>query len=212
MIVLDCRDPSTWGTALDEAVHALRRGEVVAVPTDTGYGIAADAFDPSAVAALGPAKGRSAEGPVGVLVAEPRTLDGLCSDVPAAARALADTHWPGALTLVCLAQPSLAWDLGDTQGTVAVRVPDHPATLALLRRTGPLAVTGAQRAGEPPVATAEQVRETLPDVRWLLDAGPVPEALASTVVDATGSELWLLRAGALTLEDLRSTAPVEAEA
>lgn len=212
MIVLDCRDPSTWGTALDEAVHALRRGEVVAVPTDTGYGLAADAFDPRAVDALGPAKGRSAEVPVGVLVAEPRTLDGLCSDVPAAARALADTHWPGALTLVCLAQPSLAWDLGATQGTVAVRVPDHPATLALLRRTGPLAVTGAQRAGEPPVTTAEQVRQTLPDVRWLLDAGPVPQVLASTVVDATGPELWLLRAGALTLEDLRSTAPVEVEA
>lgn len=208
MTVLDCRDPNTWGAALDEAVHALRRGEVVAVPTDTGYGLAADAFDPRAVGALGPAKGRAATVPVGVLVADVRTLDGLCTDVPAGARALAEAHWPGGLTLVCLAQPSLAWDLGDTAGTVAVRVPDHPAALALLRRTGPLAVTGAQRAGGPPVTSVEGVRETVPDAP-VLDAGPLPAGHVSTVVDATREPLRLLRAGAVPLETLRATTPVE---
>lgn len=208
MTVLDCRDPQAWGPALDEAVHALRRGEVVVVPTDSGYGLAADAFDPRAVAALATAKGRPEGAPVGVLVAEPRTLDGLCTDVPEQARALAAAHWPGPLTLVCLAQPSLAWDLGATAGTVAVRVPGHDALLALLRRTGPLAVTGVRDEDGGPVTTVPDALDALVDVRWAVDAGDVPGGPPSTVVDATAPELRVLRVGALPPEVLRETAPV----
>ena len=125
--VLDCTDPATWGPALDEAVHTLGRGGLVVLPTDTVYGIAADAFTPPAVAALLAAKGRGRQMPPPVLVPDVRTLDGLCQDVSDEARALVDAFWPGGLTLICRAQPSLAWDLGETHGTVAVRMPDHPA-------------------------------------------------------------------------------------
>lgn len=201
MTVLDCRDPERWGPALDEAVHALRRGELVVLPTDTGYGVAADAFDPRATAALGTAKGRPAGTPLGVLVADSRTLDGLCADVAEPARALVGELWPGPLTVVCRAQPSLAWDLGDTAGTVAVRVPAHPAALALLRRTGPLAVTGAHPPGGRPSADVDAARRGVGQaVRICLDAGPVG-VVPSTVVDATTGVLRLVRAGALDLGD-----------
>jgi L-threonylcarbamoyladenylate synthase len=204
--VLDCHDPQWWGPALDEAVHALRRGELVVIPTDTGYGLAADAFDPRAVAAIGPAKGRAEHVPVGVLIGDPRTLDGLCTDVPEEARALVAAFWPGALTLVCRAQPSLAWDLGEAEGTVAVRMPDHPAALALLRRTGPLAVTGVRgRDGStaPSVAQAQEVHGS--HARWFVDAGPVGDTW-STVVDATGDRLRVLREGAVGVAEIGAVA------
>lgn len=134
--VMDCTDPATWGPAIDEAVHVLARGGLVVLPTDTVYGIAADAFSPPAVAALLAAKGRGRQMPPPVLVPDVRTVDGLCDAVPDAARDLMTAFWPGALTVICRAQPSLAWDLGETRGTVAVRMPDHPAALAVLRRTG----------------------------------------------------------------------------
>ncbi|WP_250444594.1 L-threonylcarbamoyladenylate synthase [Actinotalea sp. C106] len=206
--VLDCSDPGTWGPALDEAVNALGRGGLVVLPTDTVYGIGADAFVPEAVAALLAAKGRGRQMPPPVLVADVRTLDGLCSDVHDDARALVEAFWPGGLTVICRAQPSLAWDLGETRGTVAVRMPDHPAALALLRRTGPLAVSSANRTGQPAGTTAEEARDQLGDsVQVYLEAGPAPGGVASTIVDATAG-LRLVRAGALSLEQLREVAPV----
>ncbi|MBO1750859.1 threonylcarbamoyl-AMP synthase [Actinotalea sp. BY-33] len=206
--VLDCSDPGTWGPALDEAVNALGRGGLVVLPTDTVYGIGADAFAPEAVAALLAAKGRGRQMPPPVLVADVRTLDGLCTDVPDGARALVEAFWPGGLTVICQAQPSLAWDLGETRGTVAVRMPDHPAALALLRRTGPLAVSSANRTGRPAGTTAEEARDQLGDsVQVYLEAGPAPGGVASTIVDATAG-LRIVRAGAVSLEELREVAPV----
>lgn len=208
--ILPASDPSTWGPAIDEAVAAVSRGALVVLPTDTVYGIGADAFTPPAVQALLDAKGRGRQMPPPVLMPDVRTLDGLAADVPAEARALAEAFWPGGLTLIVKAQPSLAWDLGETHGTVALRVPDHPSALALLRRTGPMAVSSANRTGSPAAVTAQDAFDQLGDaVAVYLDAGDAPGQVASTIVDATGPTLRLVRAGALTLEQLAEVAAVE---
>lgn len=206
----DATDPQTWGPAIDEAVNAVSRGTLVVLPTDTVYGIGADAFMPEAVTALLAAKGRGRQMPPPVLIPDLRTLDGLATQVPDAARALAEAFWPGGLTIIVRAQPSLAWDLGDTGGTVALRVPDHPAALALLRRTGPLAVSSANVTGRPAALTAADARDQLgASVAVYLDAGTAPGGVASTIVDATGDTLRLVRRGALGLEELRAVAPVD---
>lgn len=204
----DCTDSATWGPALDEAVHALGRGGLVVLPTDTVYGIGADAFDARAVAALLAAKGRGRQMPPPVLIPEIRTLDGLCTEVPDEARALVEAFWPGGLTVILRAQRSLVWDLGETRGTVAVRMPDHPAALALLARTGPLAVSSANLTGQPAALTAAEAADQLGDaVAVYLDGGPVPGGVASSIVDATDG-LRLVRAGAIELERLREVADV----
>ncbi|KQY23538.1 threonylcarbamoyl-AMP synthase [Cellulomonas sp. Root485] len=206
-------DPTTWGPALDEAVNVLSRGGLVVLPTDTVYGIAADAFTPPAVQALLDAKGRDRQMPPPVLIADVRVLDGLATDVPAGARALAEAFWPGGLTLIVRAQPSLAWDLGETRGTVALRVPDHETARALLRRTGPLAVSSANRTGSPAAVTAQDAYDQLGDsVAVYLDGGEAPGQVASSIVDATGPALRLVRAGALSLEQLNEVTPVEGPA
>jgi len=206
-------DPTTWGPALDEAVNVLSRGGLVVLPTDTVYGIAADAFTPPAVQALLDAKGRGRQMPPPVLIADVRVLDGLATDVPAGARALAEAFWPGGLTLIVRAQPSLAWDLGETRGTVALRVPDHETARALLRRTGPLAVSSANRTGSPAAVTAQDAYDQLGDsVAVYLDGGDAPGQVASSIVDATGPALRLVRAGALSLEQLNEVTPVEGPA
>jgi tRNA threonylcarbamoyl adenosine modification protein (Sua5/YciO/YrdC/YwlC family) len=205
---MDCREPASWGPALDEAVNVLGRGGLVVVPTDTVYGLAAEAFTPDAVAALAAATQKPDGVPPAVLVPDARTVDGLCADVPDAARALLAAFWPGRLTLVLHAQPSLAWDLGDDGRTVAVRMPDHPAALALLRRTGPLAVTGAHGAGQSPPSRADGVLPGAGGVQLVLDAGELPVAGRSTVLDATGPVPRLLRAGAIGLDELRAVTGV----
>ena len=145
------------------------------LPTDTVYGIGADAFDPDAVKALLEAKGRGREMPPPVLISAATTLDALATDVPGYARALVDAFWPGPLTLVCTQQSSLQWDLGDTRGTVAVRMPDHEVALELLERTGPLAVSSANLTGRPAATDAEQAEEMLGDgVAVIVDAGEAP--------------------------------------
>ena len=138
------------------AALAVQRGQLVVLPTDTVYGIGADAFDPDAVSRLLAAKGRGREMPPPVLVSAPTTLDALAVGVPSYARALIQELWPGPLTLVCRQQPSLQWDLGDTRGTVAVRMPDHAVALELLARTGPLAVSSANKSGLPAATDADQ--------------------------------------------------------
>lgn len=205
----DVTDPLTWGPALDEAVAAVGRGALVVLPTDTVYGIGADAFAPAAVAALLAAKGRGRQMPPPVLVPDLRTLDGLATDVTEGARSLAEAFWPGGLTLICRAQPSLMWDLGETRGTVALRMPDHPAALALLRRTGPMAVSSGNLTGQPAATTAAQARDQLgPSVQVYLDGGPAAGGVASTIVDATGLELRVVREGAVSLDQLREVTEV----
>lgn len=189
--------------AIAAATQALRAGEVAVIPTDTVYGIAADAFDPAAVRKLLAAKGRGREMPPPVLVNAPGTVDALAVDIPDWARALFVEFWPGPLTVVLHQQSSLQWDLGETRGTVAVRVPDHPLALEILARTGPLAVSSANKTGQPAALDADGAEEMLgADVDVIVDGGAVPGGEASTIVDATAAEPRLLRLGALSVEKI----------
>lgn len=204
----DCTDPATWWPHVDEAVRTLARGALAVIPTDTVYGVAADAFTPEAVAALLAAKGRGRQMPPPVLIGDVRTLDGLATDIPDVVRELVARFWPGALTVILPAQPSLMWDLGETRGTVALRMPDQEFTLALLRKTGPLATTSANRTGQPPAGTAAEAAEQLgAAVSIYLDAGPAPGGRASTIVDATGEHVRIVRPGAIGAEELAQVAP-----
>jgi tRNA threonylcarbamoyl adenosine modification protein (Sua5/YciO/YrdC/YwlC family) len=189
--------------ALSSATVAVQKGQLVVLPTDTVYGIGADAFDPMAVKELLAAKGRGREMPPPVLVSATTTLDALATKVPDYARRLVEEFWPGPLTLVCTQQSSLQWDLGETRGTVAVRMPDHELALALLERTGPMAVSSANKTGEPPAEDADAAERMLgEDVEIILDGGPVTGGLASTILDVTGERPRVLRLGALSVESL----------
>ncbi|MGY1833666.1 L-threonylcarbamoyladenylate synthase [Blastococcus sp. SYSU DS0510] len=204
----DCSDAETRAAGLDAAAAAIGRGELVLLPTDTVYGVAADAFSPAAVARLLEAKNRGRAMPVPVLVGEASTLAGLVLQTPAVATKLAQEFWPGGLTLVVEHAPSLAWDLGDAQGTVAVRLPDDELTRDLLRRTGPLAVSSANRSGRPAATTAEQAVQQLGmHAAVVLDGGPRTSSAASTIVDCTGRPPRVLRVGAVPVERLREVVP-----
>ena len=191
--------------AIDAAAGAVRRGELVVIPTDTVYGLAADAFSHDAVRALLDAKGRGREMPPPVLISAVTTLDALAEEVPDWARTLVEKFWPGPLTLVCRQQASLMWDLGETRGTVAVRMPDDEVALAILERTGPLAVSSANLTGRLAATDADAAEEMLGDaVAVIVDAGPSAGGEASTIVDATLPEGRVLRRGALSLDDLNA--------
>jgi len=202
-MLYDCRAVAERDRGIAAAVEAVKSGELVVLPTDTVYGIAADAFSPAAVANLLVAKGRGREMPPPVLVSAATTLDALATDIPSYARALVDELWPGPLTLVCHQQPSLQWDLGDTRGTVAVRMPDNDVALEVLARTGPLAVSSANTSGLPAARTADIAESMLgPSVAVILDGGPTPGPEPSTIVDATGPQGRVLRLGVVPLERL----------
>jgi tRNA threonylcarbamoyl adenosine modification protein (Sua5/YciO/YrdC/YwlC family) len=204
----DVRDGHDPEAGVDAAVAALQRGELVVLPTDTVYGIAADAFSPAAVHALLEAKGRGRDMPVPVLVGAWNTLDGLAEEVAPRTRELVQAFWPGGLTLVVRAAPSLSWDLGETRGTVAVRMPLHPVALAVLARTGPLAVSSANRSGLPAAPdAAEAARQLGTAVSVYLDGGSTGGGEASTIVDLTGARPRLLRAGAVTDKHLLEVLP-----
>ena len=191
--------------AVEAAALAVQQGELIVLPTDTVYGVGADAFDPVAVRGLLAAKGRGRNMPPPVLVSSATTLDALAVRVPGYARALVEEFWPGPLTLVCHQQSSLQWDLGDTRGTVAVRMPDDEVALAILERTGPLAVSSANKTGMPAATDADQAIEMLgEDVDVVVDGGPSAGGEASTIVDVTGSQGRVLRLGALSLEQLNA--------
>lgn len=196
--VYDCTTPQGLTEGVAAAVVAAQAGRVVVLPTDTLYGVGCDAFCAEAVSAVLAAKGRGREMPPPVLVPNPRTVDGLAREVPDYARALIQAHWPGPLTLVLKAQSSLQWDLGDTNGTVAVRMPDDEIALAVLCAVGPMAVTSANATGQPAATTLEQAREQLGEaVAVYLDGGPSRGGAASTILDCTGAAPITLRAGAL---------------
>lgn len=189
--------------AVSAATMAVHRGQLVVMPTDTVYGVGADAFDPEAVQRLLDAKGRGRQMPPPVLVAKPATMQALATDIAPYAQALAERFWPGPLTIVCEQQSSLQWDLGETNGTVALRMPDHPVALAILERTGPLAVSSANTTGSPAAVTAHEARDMLGSrVAVYVDAGEAPGGVASTILDCTGPRPQLLRMGALSVEVL----------
>jgi tRNA threonylcarbamoyl adenosine modification protein (Sua5/YciO/YrdC/YwlC family) len=201
--VYDCARPDSRAAGLAAAASAVRAGQLVVLPTDTVYGLGCDAFSSAAVQALLDAKGRGRDMPVPVLVGSWSTVDGLVLGVPPQARTLIEAFWPGGLSLVLPHASSLAWDLGDTRGTVMLRMPLHPVALELLRDVGPMAVSSANRSGQPPATTVEQAREQLAErVPVYLDGGTSGEPLASTIVDLTADEPVVLREGAVTVAEL----------
>ena len=212
--VFDCSKPEELLAGTREARAALARGELAVIPTDTVYGIAADAFSAAAVQRLLDAKGRTRQSPPPVLVPNTQTLHALAEQVTPAVEQLVERFWPGALTLVMQAQPSLAWDLGETGGTVALRMPDHSLTLEILRETGPLAVSSANTTGDPAPTTASGAEAMLGEsVSVYLDAGQSSDAgLASTIVDVrelgdgTGV-IRVLRQGGVTVASLQEVLP-----
>lgn len=209
----DCADESQRAEGLATAVTAVLNGELVVLPTDTVYGVGTDAFSPTAVTRLLNAKGRGRDMPPPVLVGTVRAAAALVEDLGPDGQRLIDEFWPGGLTIVCRATRTLNWDLGDTRGTVAIRMPEDPVALDLLRETGPMAVTSANLTGQPAATTAAAAREQLGEaVSVYLDNGAAPGGVASTIVDLTGSQPRLLRRGAISVGRLREVAAVAAGA
>lgn len=208
--VFDCSDPDQRSQGVASAAGVLKSGRLVVLPTDTVYGIGADAFDNAAVAALLSAKGRGRDMPVGVLVGSWQTIEGLVFTVPAGARELIRAFWPGALSLVVRQAPSLPWDLGDARGTVMLRMPLHPVAIELLREVGPMAVSSANVSGRPAATDLGEARSQLGDrVDVYLDGGPSAQQAASTIVDLTGSSPRILRAGPVSAESIGAVLGVD---
>jgi L-threonylcarbamoyladenylate synthase len=208
--VFDCSDTEQRQTGIAAAISAVKDGRLVVLPTDTVYGIGADAFDNTAIAALLAAKGRGRDMPVPVLVGSWHTIEGLVYTVPNAARELIRAFWPGALSLVVQQAPSLQWDLGDAAGTVMLRMPLHPVAIEVLREVGPMAVSSANISGQPAAVTVDDARNQLGDlVEVYLDAGPSAEQAASTIVDLTGASPRILRTGPISAEAIAKVLAVD---
>ena len=208
----DCRDPQWRSAGVDAAVAAARAGELIVLPTDTVYGIGADAFIPAAVTTMLAAKGRGRNMPPPVLVGTARAAAALVDDLGAFGQDLIDEFWPGALTLVFRASPTLLWDLGDTKGTVALRMPLHSVALDVLRQTGPLAVSSANRHGQPPAVSADEAEQHLAEaVSVYLDGGPCADNIPSTILDLTGTIPKVLRVGAIPVDRLRAVCSIIAD-
>jgi len=204
-VKFDCSIPDEFDRGLAAAKAALEDGKLVVLPTDTVYGLAADAFSPRAVQNLLDAKGRSRRMPPPVLIGAPSTIDALVSEVPSWLRSAVEELWPGPLTVICHQQPSLTWDLGEAHNTVAVRMPDDERALALLNETGPLAVSSANVTGEPAASTVDAAEDMLGGrVAVYLDGGPSPSGVPSTILDATGTTPRVLRLGSISLDVLHT--------
>jgi L-threonylcarbamoyladenylate synthase len=210
--MLDCRDPLNRSEAIAAATDAVKSGRLIVLPTDTVYGIAADAFDNGAVANLLAAKGRGRDMPVGVLVGSWHTISGLVYSVPDAAHELIRAFWPGALSLVVQQAPSLQWDLGDARGTVMLRMPLQPVALDVLRAVGPMAVSSANVSGQPPATTAAEAQHQLGDrVDVYLDGGTSEQQAASTILDLTGEVPKILRTGPIGAQAIADVLGVDPE-
>ena len=208
----DCRDTQQRTEGIAAAVTAVRAGELVVLPTDTVYGIGADAFIPASVTTMLAAKGRGRNMPPPVLVGTARAAAALVDDLGPFGQDLIDEFWPGALTLVFRASPTLMWDLGDTRGTVALRMPLHAVALDVLRQTGPMAVSSANRHGQPAATTAYEAEQQLGEsISVYLDGGPCSDSIPSTILDLTGSIPKVLRSGAVPVDRLRGTCAVIGE-
>lgn len=218
--IYDCSVDTEYAAGMRLARSAIGRGALVVIPTDTVYGIAADAFSPEAVQHLLEAKGRDRQSPPPVLVPGIPTLDALATDIPQPVRDLVAAFWPGGLTLILNAQPSLAWDLGDTRGTVALRMPSNKVALELLAETGPLAVSSANLSGMPSAIDAAGAEAALGTrVAVYLDGGVAgrdyeavgdrPGDTSSTIVDATrfasnGGRLSIVRNGVISRDAIEA--------
>ena len=206
MAIVDAHGEPPPREAIALAAKALSVGEIISVPTDTVYGLAADPFHTGACDRLFRLKGRPRTVELPVLVASEEQALALCTAVPATARRLMERYWPGPLTLVLPRRPDLEADLGEDDATLGIRCPAHPVPLAICAAVGPIATTSANRYRQPPLTTAEAVVRALgPDVSIVLDGGRCA-APPSSVVDCTGEPPKMLRVGQLTWEEIASVA------
>jgi L-threonylcarbamoyladenylate synthase len=213
-LVFDCSDHSRLLEASREARAAIGRGELIVLPTDTVYGVGAEAFDADAIQRLLDAKGRTRQSPPPVLIAGRAMMSALASEVTEPVGQLADAFWPGPLTLVVMAQASLSWDLGETGGTVALRIPNHPLTLEILRETGPMAVSSANAHGQPPATSVAQAQHMLGEsvAVYLDDGDAAGGGVASTILDVTAlsdaqGTVRVLRKGAVGVDQVTQVLP-----
>lgn len=213
MEIFDCTDQTAYQEGIEAALRIVRAGQVVCLPTDTVYGIGADPFNADAVTALLAAKSRTRQMPPPVLVHDAQQAQTLTAWVSDEALRLMDELWPGALTIILPARADIGWDLGETNGTVALRMPDNPIALDLLDRAGPLAVTSANKTGQPPAVNITQACEQLGDaVGVYLDAGEAGGGVPSTIVKFSPDnprEVQLIRAGAIDPSLIESIANVQ---
>lgn len=208
--MFNCHTRDDRAAAIAAAAQAANDGGLVVMPTDTVYGIGANAFNNAAVADLLAAKHRGPDYPVAVLIGSWDTVAGLTTAVDERTRRLVEGCWPGGLSLVLPQAPSLGWNLGDTRGSVMVRMPNHPVALELLRTVGPMAVSSANIHGHPAATTALAARQQLGDsVSVYLDAGEATAGEPSTIVDLTGAVPSVLRQGAVSIERLAEVLGVE---
>lgn len=208
MRLFNCRKTKDRATGLKSAARAVKGGRLVVIPTDTVYGIGCDAFSHAAVRSLLAAKGRGRDMAPPVLIGSKRALDGVASKISKSAKTLTEAFWPGPLTVIVPYTPTLTWDLGDTDGTVAIRMPLHPLALELLKETGPMAVSSANESGRPPAETAAEAKDQLgADVAVYLEAGASEDNRPSTIVDCVADPPQVLREGVLTVEQIRKIVP-----
>jgi len=203
--VLDGTGDPLPAAVVAAAAAAVAAGEVIVLPTETVYGLAVDPWRPGASERLFAVKGRPRDVVLPLLVAGPDQAVDVAAGLDPVARALMERFWPGSLTIVVAARPGLGADLGGDGTTVGLRCPDHPVTRAVCAAAGPLALTSANRHGEPPARTAAQAA-SLPGVALVVDGGPCGGE-PSTVVDATASPPRLLRAGAVPWDAVRGVRP-----
>jgi len=196
-------DQEQWETLVEVGSRIVGHGGLVVLPTDTVYGLGCDPFNASAVSALFIAKGRGRDLPLPVLVHDWRQAIGLVEEVTEQAKLLIAEFWPGPLTIVLRESPGIGWDLGDSRGTVAVRMPRHEFALALIERTGPLAVTSANRSGVPTPSNIVEIVEQLGGhVDVFFDNGPSSGGAPSTIVDLSGKQARVLREGAIPASEI----------
>jgi L-threonylcarbamoyladenylate synthase len=213
---IDCADGERRAQAVASAFAAVRRGDLVMIPTESVYALATDAFSMRGVAALREAKGYDADVPLPIMVGSRSTIAGIASRVSDDARSLMEAFWPGPLTLLLTPQPTLAWDHPEG-APLTVRMPMHPVALALLAATGPLVVTSANLPGLSAPTTVDDALSQVGDAAALaLDAGPLAldptplmgsVGLPSSVVDTTVNPPRIVRTGALDAQTLRRHVP-----
>ena len=195
-------------TGLESAIAAARRGDLVVFPTDTVYGLGTDAFSRKGPEKLLNAKGRGRDMPIPVLVGHAKALEGLAFELDSVTKSLAEAFWPGGLTIVVKMQPTLSWDLGETNNTVALRMPLHPVAIELLNAVGPMAVSSANKTGQPAATNVEEAINQLQEsVTIYLDGGNTPGNIASTIIDVSHGEKRILRQGVVSVEEIRQVVP-----
>ncbi|WKD57843.1 Threonylcarbamoyl-AMP synthase [Corynebacterium capitovis DSM 44611] len=208
----DCLDPEGRTEGLARAVDAVRAGQCIVLPTDTVYGIGADAFNNDAVAKLLATKRRGPDMPVPVLVGSWSTIRGLVREFTDTARTLVEAFWPGGLSIVVPEAPSLPWNLGDTRGTVLLRMPNQPLAIELLREVGPMAVSSANISGNEPPTSAIGAKQQFGDaISVYLDGGDAEAGQPSTIIDISGPEPMILREGAIPTERLADVLNLDPE-